>query len=161
MNHLQRLPQRYRGLAGRYCGTSSRCERRVGRSPKPAYSGQVFLAPRDGQPSSDAVCTDDLIRIKGGTTALHRGSFFSRCQRRIALRSVSSLPCPWRFQPPPSFDLIDSLNALRLISSRDQRPAAILACAERVEMRLFLDLWQHSPSPPTLETVKAGRICWK
>ena len=98
--------------------------------------------------------------MKGGAAALQRGSkrqflctLPTHCCTQCELVALSLVA---HFQSPPSFVLTDSLNALQLISSWDQRPAAkVLACAERVRVRLFLDLWQHSPSPPSLEKVKA------
>ena len=48
------------------------------------------------------------------------------------------------------------LQKSREICSQCQPPISVdFACAERVEVRLFLDLRQHSPYPPTLEKVKA------
>ena len=129
--------------------------------PEPAYSGQVILTPRDGLPPSDAVWTDGSIKTKGGAAALQRDR---QLQHLCTLSTPhSSTQCELvalslvaRFQPPPSLVLTDSLNSLQLISSWEQRSSArILACAERVEVRLFLDTWQHSSAPPTLEKVKA------
>ena len=60
------------------------------------------------------------------------------------------------FQPAPHLILSDSLCSLQLIKSWAGRSsAAILSCAERVEVRHFISQWKGHPQPPTLEKVKA------
>ena len=60
------------------------------------------------------------------------------------------------FHPPPPLVLTDSLTSLHLIASWHRRPtSAILACADRQDVRAFLAFWSGHPSPPTLEKVRA------
>ena len=126
-----------------------------------AYSGDVILAPKPDDPPVDAVWTDGSLRGSGGAAVVQMSTKVRHlCQvpdpRSSTQCELVALAMVSLFQPTPSLVLTDSLCSLQQISAWSHKSsAAVLSCADRVEVRRFLSLWTDHPNPPALEKVKA------
>ena len=122
-------------------------------APEWAYSGDVLLEPEDPPPPPGAVWTDGSLDGRGGAAAVQPSS--DRCLLLAIPAPRSSTHCELvalglvhHFVPSPPLVLTDSLTSLRLIASWSRRStAAVLACADRQEVRAFLFSWQGHPPP--------------
>ena len=122
-----------------------------------AYPGEIRLQPVDDFPEENAVFTDGSVAVRGGAAVVQPDTDITlqRCIptprssthcELVALNLALSLAAPQI--------ITDSLTSLRLIAGwSTYSTARILRCADRVEVRWFLQ--QAGASASVLEKVKA------